>query len=232
MQEKLIEKTKELKRAMMAKLFREGTRGEKLKKTEIGEIPESWEVIELGDKKVSQIIMGQSPSSSSYNEEENGLPFLQGKAEFGDVYPIATKWSSEPIKIAQKGDILISVRAPVGDVNLADRSYCIGRGLAFIRVSDYVESRYLFYLLTHKKSIFENFGAGSTFKAIGSDILKNFSIPLPPLQEQREIAEILQTIDQKIEIEQKKKTLYEELFRAMLDKLMTAEIRVNNVSFD
>ncbi len=231
-QEEIIEKTKELKKTVMAKLFREGTRGEKLKKTEIGEIPESWKVVGLGDKRVSQIIMGQSPPSSSYNEERNGLPFLQGKAEFGDVYPIATKWSSEAIKIAEKGDILISVRAPVGDVNIADRNYCIGRGLASVRAYDHTESRYLFYLLTYKKSVFENIGAGSTFKAIGSDTLKNFLIPLPSLDEQKEIAEILQAIDQKIEIEQKKKVLYEELFKTMLNKLMTAEIRVNNLEIN
>lgn len=230
-QEELIEKTKELKRAMMAKLFREGTRGEKLKKTEVGEIPESWEVMKLGDKNVAQIIMGQSPPSSSYNEDGAGFPFLQGKAEFGDTYPSAKNWTSKPLKIAQTGDILISVRAPVGDVNIADRDYSIGRGLAAIHAQNSTDTQFLFYFFSRNKAVFENFGSGSTFKAIGSDILKNFLIPFPSIKEQREIANILQTIDQKIEIEQKKKELYEELFRTMLNKLMTAEIRVKDVEF-
>jgi type I restriction enzyme S subunit len=162
-QEKIIEKTKELKKSLMNLLFHYGLAGLrvkelassrvgeltsseieklglKLKKTEIGEIPEDWEVVRLGDEKLFELIMGQSPPSSSYNQNKKGLPFLQGKAEFGEIYPQPIKWCDKPIKVAEKNDILISVRAPVGDLNLADQKYCVGRGLAAIRLKNNVDS--------------------------------------------------------------------------------------------
>jgi len=229
-QEKIVEKTKELKKSMMAELFKYGgpsfRRGRKLKKTEIGEIPEDWEVVRLGDKKLFELIMGQSPPSSSYNQNKKGLPFLQGKAEFGEIYPQPIKWCDKPIKVAEKNYILISVRAPVGDLNLADQKYCIGRGLAAIRLKNNVDPFFMFNCLNFFKNQILTYGTGSTFKAITKEILENLKLPLPPLPEQQEIAEILQTIDQKIEIEKKKKELYEELFKTMLNKIMNQEIDV------
>jgi type I restriction enzyme S subunit len=232
-QEKIIEKTKELKKSLMAELFKYGSpsfrRGRKLKKTEIGEIPENWEVVRFRDEKLFELIMGQSPPSSSYNQNKKGLPFLQGKAEFGEIYPQPIKWCDKPIKVAEKNDILISVRAPVGDLNLADQKYCIGRGLAAIRLKNNVDSFFMFNCLNFFKNQILTYGTGSTFKAITKEILENFKIPLPPLPEQQEIAEILQTIDQKIEIEKKKKELYEELFKTMLNKIMNQEINVEKI---
>jgi type I restriction enzyme, S subunit len=232
-QEKIIEKTKELKKSLMAELFKYGApsfrKGRKLKKTEIGEIPEDWEVVRLGDKKLFELIMGQSPPSSSYNQNKRGLPFLQGKAEFGEIYPQPIKWCDKPIKVAKKNDILISVRAPVGDLNLADQKYCIGRGLAAISLKNNGDPFFMFNYLNFFKNQVLTYGTGSTFKAITKEILENFKIPLPPLPEQQEIAEILQTIDQKIEIEKKKKELYEELFRTMLNKIMSQEINVEKI---
>jgi len=221
-QERIIEKTKELKKAILNEIFNSKIKNQKSKlKFKI----QRW--VKL--KEVSEILMGQSPASSYYNISKIGLPFLQGKAEFGEIYPRVTKWCCEPIKIAEKGDILISVRAPVGDVNLADQKYCIGRGLATIRSKSNLNNIYLFNYLQISKEEIKNEGTGSTFKAINKNVLENFLIPLPSLSEQREIAEILQTIDQKIEIEQKKKALYEELFKTMLNKLMNGEIKVDNL---
>jgi type I restriction enzyme S subunit len=102
------------------------------KSTEIGRIPKEWKIAKLSDEKLAEIIMGQSPPSSTYNKEGKGLPFLQGKMEFGKVYPSPMMYCSQPIKIAEPNDILISVRAPVGDVNVAPYRLCIGRGLAAI----------------------------------------------------------------------------------------------------
>jgi type I restriction enzyme S subunit len=252
--DKIIEKTKELKRSLMNLLFHYGLAGLrvkelassrvgelssseleklglKLKKTEIGEIPDHWEVVRLGDKKLFELVMGQSPPSSSYNQNKKGLPFLQGKAEFGEIYPQPIKWCDSPIKSAEKNDILISVRAPVGDLNLADQKYCIGRGLAAIRVKNNVDSFFLFNCLNFFKNQFLTYETGSTFKAITREVLENFIIPLPPLPEQQEIAEILQTIDQKIEIEKKKKELYHELFKTLLNKIMNQEIDVNLLDY-
>jgi len=226
-QDKIIEATKNLKKSLMHKLFTEGTRGEEQKETEIGLIPKSWEVINLGQ--AADLIMGQSPPSSSYNTKGIGLPFLQGKAEFGDIYPLPKKWCSKPIKIAQKNDVLISVRAPVGDVNIAPFDCCIGRGLAAIRPKDCLEQLYLFYYLLTVKQRLESEGRGTTFKAIGRSVLENFKLPLPPLPEQHEIAHALSSLDKKIETEEKRKATLQQLFKTMLNKLMTGEIRVKDL---
>ena len=227
-QEEIIEKTQELKRNLMYKFFKE----EVVKKSKIkNQKSKSQFVIKkrVKLKEIAEIIMGQSPPSESYNANSEDLPFLQGKAEFNEIYPRPVKWCSKPIKIAEKGDILISVRAPVGDVNLANQKYCIGRGLAAIRLRIDFNNFYLFNYLQVVKENISNQGSGSTFKAINRGVLENFEIPIVSLFEQRKIANILQIIDQKIEVEQKKKTLYEELFKTMLNKLMNREIQTDNL---
>ena len=85
-------------------------------------------------KDVCKINMGQSPDSSSYNESGEGIPFFQGNADFGDRYPVTRIWCSEPKKVAQENDILISVRAPIGAINYSKEKCCIGRGLAALTV--------------------------------------------------------------------------------------------------
>ena len=98
------------------------------------EIPIGWLSSELGQ--ICNITLGQSPPSSTYEDQPVGLPFFQGKADFGEIYPIPTKWCSKPQKTAEAGDILISVRAPVGPTNVADVRCCLGRGLAALRCND------------------------------------------------------------------------------------------------
>ncbi|MCS7144515.1 MAG: restriction endonuclease subunit S, partial [Archaeoglobaceae archaeon] len=126
--DEVIAKTERLKKGLMQELLTKGIGHKEFKDTEIGKIPKDWEVVRLGE--IAEIIMGQSPPSSTYNEDKNGLPFLQGKMEFGEIYPSPKLYCSQPIKIAEANDVLISVRAPVGDVNLAFLRVCIGRGLA------------------------------------------------------------------------------------------------------
>ena len=153
-------------------------------------LPKGWRWVRLGD--VCEIIAGQSPPSSSYISEPKGLPFFQGKADFGDKYPIARVWCSEPIKIAEPGDILISVRAPVGPTNVADVQCCIGRGLSAIRPHEEVETGYVLHVLRSLENQLARDGSGSTFSAITQDDLKYFHIPLPPtLDEQRRIVRLL-----------------------------------------
>jgi type I restriction enzyme S subunit len=135
--------------------------------------------------------MGQSPSGTSYNENGNGTPFLQGNAEFGDTFPEHKKFTTEPSKIAEKGSVLISVRAPVGDTNIADLNYCIGRGLASISLKN-GDNKYLLYLLRSMKTMIEAKGTGSTFKAISKSILNDIEIPLPPLPIQHQIVAVLE----------------------------------------
>lgn len=195
------------------------------KQTEIGEIPKDWNIAYLGDSKLADLIMGQSPPSATYNKVGEGLPFLQGNAEFGDKYPKPALYCSEPIKIVERGDILISVRAPVGDINIADTRLCIGRGLAAIRPkANILHNNFLYYHLRFNKSRFEMLSAGSTFKAIRRNEFDLYNISLPSFPEQLKIAEILSTVDKAIEKvdEAIKKT--ERLKKGLMQELLTKGI--------
>lgn len=147
----------------------------------------------LGD--VCVINMGQSPDSSTYNEKGDGIPFFQGNADFGEVTPNARIWCTDPTKIAQKDDILISVRAPIGALNMANTACCIGRGLAALTPNKRLCSgKYLWYALSGKVTELNNKGTGSTFKAINKSVLAETEIPLPPLSTQRRIAAVLDKV--------------------------------------
>ena len=143
----------------------------------------NWKTVKLGD--VCEIVMGQSPPSGTYNTDGIGLPFFQGKAEFTELYPVVRKWCSQPNKIAEPLDILISVRAPVGSTNIANQKCCIGRGLAALRYTKCY--RYIFYYFRLIEQKLDELGTGSTFKAISSTTLRNVEIPFPTLPEQRKI---------------------------------------------
>jgi len=187
--------------------------------TELGPLPEDWEVVRLGE--VAQIIMGQSPPGDTYNEIGEGIPFLQGKAEFTDIFPIPKKYTTKPIKVAPKGSILISVRAPVGDVNLVDREYCIGRGLAAICVTNKANKKFVFWGLKYLKPLLEKEGSGSTFKSINKEKLINFLIPLPPLPEQKAIARVLKAIQDAIEATERVIAAAKELKKSLMRHLFT-----------
>lgn len=149
-----------------------------------------WPITKLPE--VAQIIMGQSPPGDTYNEKGDGLPFFQGKAEFGEINPLPKKWCNAPKKIAEVGDILMSVRAPVGPTNIASTQCCIGRGLAAIRaIHDKINPAYLRYILRFIEPRLACLGQGSTFAAIGRAELAAIKFPLPPLAEQRSIVDIL-----------------------------------------
>ncbi len=112
---------------------------------EFSNSPKGWLLTNL--ESISEIILGQSPPSSTYNENGEGLPFYQGKLEFGEIYPIPQKWCSSPKKIAEKGDVLISVRAPVGPTNVCPGKSCIGRGFAAIRGIGGISPFFILYLI-------------------------------------------------------------------------------------
>lgn len=133
------------------------------------------------------IIAGQSPESKYYNRNGEGLPFFQGKADFGEVYPAVRVYCSQPTKIAEKDDILLSVRAPVGPTNLAPCKVCIGRGLTAIRPSEELLTRYVLLFFRYFEAQLASKGTGTTFKAITQDVVKHLEIPVPPLLEQERI---------------------------------------------
>jgi len=142
--------------------------------------------------------MGQSPPSETYNQEGEGLPFFQGKSDFEELYPSPRVWCTAPLKIATEGDILISVRAPVGPTNLANIRCCIGRGLAALRVGNELESYWLLFYLRSIEELLATSGTGSTFNAITKKELVALPIPLPPLKEQRRIVAHLEEVEEKV----------------------------------
>lgn len=163
---------------------------------EVNDMNHNWTYKKLGE--VATITMGQSPTSDTYNVSE-GLPFFQGNADFGKEHPSVRIYCNSPIRIADSGDILISVRAPIGAINIADRKCCIGRGLAAIRGNDNYISRFIYYLLMASKEKLVSQGTGSTFKSIGKDVLYNMLIPVPPLSTQSRIVSELDLLQSLID---------------------------------
>ena len=178
--------------------------------------------------KICRLNMGQSPDSSSYNEIGEGIPFFQGNADFGEVFPTVRVWCNAPTKIAYPGDILISVRAPIGALNIADVKCCIGRGLAALTVDESICSKqYLWYAIASKVEDLNSKGTGSTFKAISKSILSETEIPLPPLDEQRRIAAILDKVTGLIALRKQQLALLDELVKARFVE-MFGDINVND----
>jgi type I restriction enzyme S subunit len=156
-----------------------------------------WKTVRLGD--ISHIEMGQAPPSRyvSDREADGSLPFLQGNGEFGDINPIPKLWCTKPAKMAQAGDTLISVRAPVGEMNIADQDYVIGRGLAAIRFRG-VDARYGAHQVMLRRHQLNRVAQGSTFDAVSSNDIKSLEIPIPDRADQSRIAEVLDCVDEKI----------------------------------
>jgi len=161
------------------------------------EIPEGWKECRLGD--IADINMGQSPKSENYNDFGEGLPFLQGNRTFGSRYPLIDTYCTDPKKIANEGEILFSVRAPVGDINIANRKICIGRGLASFNAKNQ-QNLFLFYLLHFIKGDIINSESGTVYGSVNKNDLKSVPILLPPLPEQRAIASVLSSLDDKIDL--------------------------------
>ena len=167
----------------------------------------------LGD--ICYINMGQSPDSSTYNKEHIGLPFFQGNADFGILHPTANTLCSVPVKTAKQNDILISVRAPIGALNIADAECCIGRGLAALTVNPSLcIQKYLWYALENKIEELNSKGTGSTFKAIGKSILYDTEIPLPSIEKQWNIAAVLDKVSELIALRKQQLDKLDELVKA------------------
>ena len=187
-------------------------------------LPDGWQRVRLGD--VAEVVMGQSPPGEVVVDwqgealDVDGLPFIQGNAEFGTKYPAPLKWCLQPYKVAIPGDVLISVRAPVGETNRVANQMGIGRGLAAIRF-DKESQPFGWQVLNHSKSALDRVTQGSTFAAIGGGELRNLPILLPPLTEQRAIAAVLDSIDDAIEGAEAVIAATEGLRDALLHDLLT-----------
>ena len=171
-------------------------------------------------KDVCKINMGQSPDSSSYNEKGKGIPFFQGNADFGERYPVTRVWCNAPTKVAQPGDILISVRAPIGALNYAKEECCIGRGLAALTPDKRVVSvDYIYWLLRGKKNELNSKGTGSTFKAISRKTLDEMQIPNIDLEKQHKYAQILEKTYAIIQMRKHQLFILDDLIKARFVEL-------------
>ena len=182
------------------------------------------------------IIAGQSPESKYYNTEGVGIPFFQGKADFGEVYPTIRVYCSQPTKIAEKDDILLSVRAPVGPTNLSPGTVCIGRGLTAIRPSEILNLKYLLHYFRYFEAQLQQKGTGTTFKAITQDVIKNLEVPIPPLDEQERIVarieELFSELDNGVETLRKTKQQLAVYRQAVISAAFPEMTKENTVRLD
>ncbi|MCI0412183.1 restriction endonuclease subunit S [bacterium] len=151
-------------------------------------------LVHLGD--VAEIIMGQSPDGANYNFDGRGLPLVTGAGQFGDKYPRPLQFSTAGSKVSRAGDIIICIRATIGDLNWSDREYYLGRGVAVIRSGAELHPEYTWRAVHWKKKLLESRATGSTFKQVKREDLEKLELPLPSLPEQRRIAAILDKADE------------------------------------
>lgn len=174
-----------------------------------------WRSVKLSD--ISFITMGQSPKSEFYNSHGDGVPFMQGRTTFGYKYHGIDTWCTKPTRMADKNSILMSVRAPVGDVNIATQDLCIGRGLAALNMKN-GNNEFLYYLLLHEKQNLISRETGTVFGSINKAGLENLEITIPDDNEQRAIANILSSLDEKIELNNQMNETLEEMAQALFKR--------------
>jgi len=195
---------------------------DELVESKLGLIPKGWEVGKLGDE--FNVVMGQSPPGSSYNEEGKGIAFYQGRTDFGFRYPSERVFCTEPKRFAEPGDTLVSVRAPVGDVNMAKEKCCIGRGVAAIRHKS-GNSSYTFYSMLDLQRRFEVFESeGTVFGSIGKKDLRRLKVIKPPNEYRQEFEDTVSPLDKNIENNSQQIELLHKMRDSLLHKLMSGEI--------
>jgi type I restriction enzyme S subunit len=181
------------KKGVMQKIFNQEIR---FKDENGNEFPE-WEVQALGD--VSEITMGQSPNSNSYNSENIGMPLIQGNADISHRKTNPRNWTSEPTKLCKIGDLIVTVRAPVGAVAKSIHDACIGRGVCSIRNNKKTDIEFLYQFLLDYELKWGSIEQGSTFTAVSGSEIKKIAIKVPSKKEQTKIANFLTSLDFKIE---------------------------------
>jgi type I restriction enzyme, S subunit len=183
----------------------------------------NWEIESLGN--VCEVIMGQSPNGNTYNNTGNGTPLLNGPTEFNEKYPKEKQWTTSPKKVCKKNDILFCVRgATAGRMNIANKEYCIGRGLAAIRSKGVMSEDYIYQILKIRYKIFQDTSNGSTFINISKDDLSSVAIPVTPLKIQEKYVAIIENIEEqkRLTISSHKKS--KDLFQSMLQRAFRGEL--------
>ena len=188
------------------------------------EIPEGWGVEKL--EKIANITMGQSPKGTSYNEVGEGMLFFQGSTDFGWRFPVARQYTTEPSRIAEEDDILLSVRAPVGTLNIADTRCCIGRGLAAIN-SKVGANSYIFNVMQDFKKLFDMINSvGTTFGSITKDDLYSLQLVYPPTELLMEFDQLVKSFDREIKNRSRQNQELTQLRDWLLPMLMNGQVKV------
>lgn len=240
-EEKLIATARELKQSAMHQLFTHGLRGEPQKETEIGTVPESWTVAPI--RANAKLIAGGTPSRSKKEYWEGGtVPWVKtGEVDYCLITGTEEKITSTGLensaaKLLPKGTLLIAMygqgvtrgKVAILGIDATTNQACAG----IIPTNEKVIPLYLYYFLTFSYDRLRSFSHGAQQQNLNSELVAGFQIAFPVNDEQREIARVLQTIDQKISVHERKRATLQELFKAMLHQLMTGETRVNGLDID
>src|SRR3989338_2893979 len=192
----------------------------------LGKIPKGWRVGTLGE--LCEIVMGQSPPGETYNESGEGLPFYQGIRDFGFRFPSRRIYCTASTRLAQKGDVLLSVRAPVGSLNVAGEDCAIGRGVAALRIKGQ-HYGFLYYLMKETQEDWKKFEAeGTVFGSVTKTDVQNFSIIIPQTEVILRFNEVVFPMDETIKNNEMQSLTLASILDTLLPKLLSGEIRVKD----
>ncbi len=214
--EKLIENSCTHKKALMQQLL--------TGKKRFAGFEGEWKSVRLDS--IANIVMGSSPKSSSYNEIGEGLPLLQGNADINNRKSCPRVFTSQVTKECSVGDILLSVRAPVGTVAISEHRACIGRGISSIKAIQKHSHEYLYQWLLNFEPKWERLSQGSTFEAVNSNDIKSLHLNVPCFKEQQKIASVLTNTDQEIELLEQQLSDLKQEKKALMQQLLTGKRRV------
>ena len=193
----------------------------------IEEVNESYSKGVLSD--IATVTMGQSPKGDTYNENGNGTVFFQGRAEFGLRFPTRRLYTTAPKRMAQTNDVLMSVRAPVGDLNVAYENCCIGRGLSAIHSRDKHQSFVLYTMIALRDQLDVFNGEGTVFGSINRDTLNSMPVCIPPREIVDKFEDIVAPMDDTIRNNYEESCLLQAMRDKLLPRLMSGEIDISNI---
>ena len=215
-QDQLIAKKRDIKQAVMQQLL--------TGKQRLPGFSGEWEVKRLGE--IAAINMGQSPNSANYNRRGKGISLIQGNADIENRETVQRVWTTQITKQCDKGDLILTVRAPVGAVAIVSEPSCLGRGVCSLKAVD-TDQRFLFYTLVFNESAWKVLEQGSTFTSANSAQVASFSVPIAPrIEEQTAIAAVLPDMDAEIDALQQRRDKTQMLKQGMMQELLTGRTRL------
>lgn len=220
--EQLLANSQQQKKALMQQLL--------ASKKRLPGFSGGWERTILS--RIADVIMGSSPKSEAYNDNNDGLPLLQGNADIKKRLSSPRIYTSQITRECLIGDILLSVRVPVGDISRSIHHACIGRGIAAIRAKSNISQDFIYQWLLHYEPMWESLSQGSTFESVNSSDIKSIHIEIPLIQEQQKIASVLSAADEEIEILEQKLGCLQQEKKALMQQLLTGKrrVKISNVS--